>query len=82
MVYQGELVVKFTRITVDSRQMGGIPCIRSLRIPVTTVVSMIAEGMTELEILGSYPDLEVADIKESLLYAARLLQEGELPLAS
>ena len=56
--------MKFTRITVDSRQMGGIPCIRSLRIPVTTVVSMIAEGMTELEILLSYPDLEAADIKE------------------
>jgi uncharacterized protein (DUF433 family) len=62
--------MKFTRITVDSGQMGGTPCIRSLRIPVTTVVSMIAEGMTELEIL------------QSLLYAARLLQEGELPLAS
>jgi uncharacterized protein (DUF433 family) len=60
--------MKFTRITVDSRQMGGVPCLRSLRIPVTTVVSMVAEGMT--------------DIKESLLYAARLLQEGELPLAS
>ena len=74
--------MKFTRITVDSRQMGGIPCIRSLRIPVTTVISMIAEGMTEVEILLSYPDLEAADIKESLLYSARLLQEGELPLAS
>ena len=74
--------MKFTSITVDSRQMGGVPCIRSLRIPVATVVSMIAEGMTETEILISYPDLESADIKESLLYAAQLLQEGELPLAS
>jgi uncharacterized protein (DUF433 family) len=67
--------MKFTRITVDPRQMGGVPCIRSLRLPVATVVSMVAEGMT-------YPDLEAADIKESLLYAAQLLQEGEIPLAS
>jgi uncharacterized protein (DUF433 family) len=74
--------MKFTRITVDPRQMGGVPCIRSLRIPVATVVSMVAEGMTEPDILISYPDLEPADIKESLLYAARLLQEGEIPLAS
>jgi uncharacterized protein (DUF433 family) len=62
--------MKFTRITVDSRQMGGVPCIRNLRIPVATVVSMVAEGMTEAEILISYPDLELADIKESMLYAA------------
>ncbi len=73
--------MKFTRITVDSRQMGGVPCIRSLRIPVATIVSMFAEGMTEIEILAAYPDLQSADIKESLLYAAQLLQEGELPLA-
>jgi uncharacterized protein (DUF433 family) len=74
--------MKFTRITVDSRQMGGVPCIRSLRIPVATIVSMFAEGMTEMEILTAYPDLRAADIKESLLYAAQLLQEGELPLVS
>jgi uncharacterized protein (DUF433 family) len=74
--------MKFTRITVDPYQMSGVPCIRSLRIPVATIVSMVAEGMTETEILSSYPDLESADIKESLLYAAQLLQEGELPLAS
>jgi uncharacterized protein (DUF433 family) len=74
--------MKFTRITVDPYKMGGVPCIRDLRIPVTTVVSMVAEQMTEVEILTAYPDLESADIKESLLYAARLLQEGALPLAS
>ncbi len=63
--------MKFTRITVDPYKMGGVPCIRNLRIPVTTVVSMVSEQMTELEILTSYPDLEAADIKESLLSAAR-----------
>jgi Protein of unknown function (DUF433) len=42
--------MKFTRITSDLRQMGGVPCIRSLRIPVATVVGMIADGMTKSEI--------------------------------
>jgi uncharacterized protein (DUF433 family) len=74
--------MKFTRITVDPHQMGGVPCLRNLRIPVATVVSMVAEGIAESAILTAYPDLESADIKESLLYAAQLLQEGELPLAS
>jgi uncharacterized protein (DUF433 family) len=63
--------MKFTRVTVNPQQMSGVPCIRSLRIPVATIVSMIAEGMTEPDILASYPDLESADIKESLLYKNR-----------
>ena len=41
----------FTRITVDPYQMGGLPCIRSLRIPVATVIGLIGEGMAETEIL-------------------------------
>jgi uncharacterized protein (DUF433 family) len=65
----------FTRITVDPLQMGGVPCIRGLRIPVGTVVSMIAEGMTEAEILEAYPDLMLGDIQEALRYAAEALQE-------
>jgi uncharacterized protein (DUF433 family) len=63
-------IMTFTRITVDPNQLDGIPCIRRLRILVTTVVSMVAEGMTELEILTAYPDLESADMKESLLYSS------------
>ena len=51
--------------------MGGVPCIRGLRIPVATVVGMIAEGMTENEILAEYPDLQREDIDEALRYAAR-----------
>jgi uncharacterized protein (DUF433 family) len=70
----------FTRITVDAAQMGGMPCIRSLRIPVATVVAMVADGMTEAEILAAYPDLERADIREALRYAAEALRERELPL--
>lgn len=71
--------MEFTRITVSPHQMGGVPCIRGLRIPVATVVSMIAEGMTEAEILEAYPDLEREDIREALRYAAAALRERELP---
>ena len=73
--------MKFTRITVDSEQMNGMPCIRGLRIPVATVVGMVADGMTESEILVAYPDLVAADVHESLRYAAEAVRERELPLA-
>ena len=74
--------MRFQRITVDPRQMGGLPCIRSLRIPVATVVGMIADGMAEVEILAAYPDLERADIHEALQFAADAVRERELPLIS
>jgi uncharacterized protein (DUF433 family) len=70
----------FTRITVNPNQMGGVACIRGMRIPVATVVGMVAEGMTEAEILGAYPDLEAEDIREALRFAAEALRERELPL--
>jgi len=62
--------MKFKRITVNPNQMGGVPCIHGLRIPVATVVGMIADGMTGVEILKAYPDLEREDIQEALRYAA------------
>ena len=71
----------FTRITVRADQMDGVPCIRGLRIPVATVVGMIAEGMTAAEVVESYPDLELADVQEALGYAAEAVRERELPLA-
>ena len=74
--------MKFTRITIDPAKMGGVPCIRGLRIPVATVVGMVADGMTQAEILDAYPDLEAADIQEALRYAAAALRERELPLAA
>ncbi len=72
--------MKFTRITIDPNQMGGVPCIRGLRIPVATVVGMVADGMKEEEILAAYPDLEPEDIREALRYAAEAVRERELPL--
>ena len=74
--------MKFTRITVKPDQMGGVPCIRGLRIPVATVVGMVAEGMSQEEILIAFPDLEPADIREALHFAAEAVRERELPLAS
>jgi uncharacterized protein (DUF433 family) len=70
----------FLRITVDPKQMGGVPCIRGLRIPVATVVGMLADGMAETEILAAYPDLDREDIHEALRYAAEAVRERELPL--
>jgi uncharacterized protein (DUF433 family) len=70
----------FPRITVNPNQMGGVPCIRGLRIPVATVVGMVADGMTEEEILKAFPDLEREDLREALRYAAEALRERELPL--
>ncbi len=74
--------MKFTRITVRPDQMGGVPCLRGLRIPVATVVVMVADGMQPDEILAAYPDLEAADIEEALHYAAEAVRERELPLAA
>lgn len=70
----------FTRITVNPQQMGGVPCIRGLRIPVATVVGMTAEGMTDAQILEAYPDLEPEDIREALRFAAEAVSERELPV--
>lgn len=71
----------FTRITVRADQMDGVPCIRGLRIPVATVVGMIADGMTAAEVVEAYPDLALADVQEALRYAAEAVRERELPLA-
>jgi uncharacterized protein (DUF433 family) len=62
--------------------MGGVSCIRGLRIPVATVVGMIADGMTEEQILRAYPDLELEDIHDALRYAAEAVRERELPLVT
>ena len=74
--------MKYDRITVRPDQMGGVPCIRGLRIPVATIVGMMAEGMNKTEILKAYPDLQAEDIREALSYAAEAVRERELPLVS
>ncbi len=74
--------MRFERVTIDARQMGGVPCLRGLRIPVATIVALIAEGQTPQEILALYPDLEAEDIREALLFAAEAVRERALPLVA
>ena len=72
----------YTRITTDPGQMGGVPCLRGLRIPVATIVGLVAEGETTENILALYPDLEADDVREALLFAAEAVRERALPLAA
>jgi uncharacterized protein (DUF433 family) len=73
-------LTNFERIAVDSEQMGGVPCVRRLRIPVATVLRLLAGGLSEGEILAAYPDLQTEDIRECLRFAASSVMERELPL--
>jgi len=68
--------------SLNGADVGGAPCIRGLRIPVSVVVDMVADGMPAEEILDLYPDLEREDISEALRFAAEAVRERELPLAS
>jgi uncharacterized protein (DUF433 family) len=72
--------MNFTRITVNPAQTGGVPCIRGLRIPVATIVGMVADGLAEAEIIDALPDLVADDIHEALRYAADAVRERGLPL--
>lgn len=74
--------VEFKRITIDVHQMGGVPCLRGLRIPVSTIVSLVAEGHTAERIVELCPDLEIEDVRETLLFAAEPVRERTLSLAS
>jgi uncharacterized protein (DUF433 family) len=68
------------RISVDHRIMGGIPCVAGTRIPVATVMGLVADGLTTDEILAEYPQLIREDIQGCLGYAARAVDERELPV--
>ena len=72
----------FDRITYDPKIMGGRACIRGMRITVSLVVNLVANGMTAEEIRNEYPDLELEDIRQALQYAASLAAEEIYPLAA
>ncbi len=72
----------FDRITVAPGQMGGVPCIRGLRIPVSTVVGLVADSMNTSEIIEAYADLEAEDIAQALRFAANLAKQREIPLSA
>lgn len=72
----------FERIAVDPEIMAGVPCIAGTRIPVATVVGMVADGMTVETILDAHPQLVVEDVMDALRYAAARVDEREVPLGS
>ena len=74
------LVMAYERITVDPAQMGGLPCIRGMRVTVSTVVGQLGAGRTMEEVLADYPYLEHEDVLAALEYAADAVSEREIPL--
>jgi uncharacterized protein (DUF433 family) len=70
----------FERISVDPKVMAGVPCIRGTRIPVSSVVAMVAEGMSTAEILTEFPQLADEDIRDALRYASARVDEREVEL--
>ena len=72
--------IKLERITIDPEVMGGQPCIRGLRIPVSLIIKLIASGKKIEDILEDYPELKEEDIKQSLEYAAWTVSEKVLPI--
>ena len=68
------------RITFDPHVMGGRACLRGMRITVSLIVNLVANGMTMAEILEVYPYLEPEDVRQALQYAAWLAEETVHPL--
>lgn len=75
-------MTQFDRITFDSDIMGGKACIRGMRITVSLVLNLVANGMTVPEILDAYPYLEPEDIQQALRYAAWLAEDSIHPVAA
>ena len=66
----------FERITADPDILGGKACIRGMRVSVSLIVNLVANGMTADQIIAEYPDLEPEDIREALKYAAWTLDDA------
>lgn len=76
----GRSLTVAVRLKLTHYQMGGAACLRGLRIPVATIVALVADERTYDQILAAYPDLEVQDIRQALAFAAEAVRERELPL--
>jgi len=74
--------MKLDRITFDSKIMGGRACIRGMRITVSQVVNLVANGMTSADIIHDYPYIEEEDIRQALHYAAQLTEEEVHPVST
>ncbi|HVT43628.1 MAG TPA: DUF433 domain-containing protein [Thermoanaerobaculia bacterium] len=71
---------RLERITHDLKVMAGKPCIRGMRVTVGMIVGMLADGVSEAELLALYPYLEPGDIREALAYAAGRAEQVEVPI--
>lgn len=71
---------KYKRINIDPNKMGGEPCIRDLRMPVATILAMMADGQNANDILKEHPELEPEDIKEVLNFASDIIRFREIPI--
>ena len=71
-----------TRITINPRQCGGRPCIRGMRIRVSDILDLLANGLAAEEVVGELPDLEADDVKAALQYASRNFDHPVLPVAA
>jgi uncharacterized protein (DUF433 family) len=71
---------RLDRITVDAQIMGGRPCIRGMRFPVSRILSLLAAGESEMDILMNHPDLESDDIRQALAYAAQIADDRILSI--
>jgi uncharacterized protein (DUF433 family) len=69
-----------SRIAIDHRIMGGVPCVAGTRIPVATVIGLLGQGSSIEDVLADYPTLSRDDILAALQFAANAVDERELPL--
>ena len=74
-------MLKIDRITFNPNIMAGQACIRGMRVPVSLILNLLANGKTTEEIIADYPYLEVEDIQQSLAYGAWLAREQYYPKA-
>ena len=73
-------MITFDRITFNQDVMGGKACVRGMRITVSLIINLVANGMTHAEVIDAYPYLEPEDIKQALQYAAWLTEDGIHPI--
>jgi uncharacterized protein (DUF433 family) len=66
------------RITVNFSQCGGKPCLRGMRIRVTDVLDLLANGLSPEDVILELPDLEIEDVKAAIQYAAKRLNHSVL----
>lgn len=69
-----------SRILADHRIMGGVPCVRGTRVPVATIVGLVAQGRTAEEIVVDYPTLTADDVRAALEFVAMAVSDRQIPL--